>query len=301
MKRKVNRVGQNTLTVSLPSKWAEKHNIKQGDEIELEEEENKLILYTGPIQPKHKEINITLTHNDWRYVRSMMGSIYKKGYDIIRINYEKEEYFKHIQNSVNSLMGFEIFEKQPGSCVIKCMTIDSKDEFQNTMSKLVNTTKTMRAIVREDYCKGVYKRFNELDEYRNSGWKYRDYAMRIAANNISDNPNTYNLIIIVWSLEKINRNYKRLYQVMEKLKSKKNEPFLELYDQISEAYDYFSSHLNKADFKSIEKINEYHDQIIEKGFEISEKMKKDNSLLIILLENIRRMQDLCSPLAMINY
>ncbi|MCK5630481.1 MAG: AbrB/MazE/SpoVT family DNA-binding domain-containing protein, partial [Nanoarchaeota archaeon] len=35
MKRKVNKVGQNTLTVSLPSKWVKKLNIKPGDELEL--------------------------------------------------------------------------------------------------------------------------------------------------------------------------------------------------------------------------------------------------------------------------
>ena len=42
MKRKVNRVGANTLTVSLPSKWAMKYGIKAGDEIEGNEEGKKI-------------------------------------------------------------------------------------------------------------------------------------------------------------------------------------------------------------------------------------------------------------------
>ena len=35
MKRKVNLVGQNTLTVSLPTKWARDNGIKKGDEINI--------------------------------------------------------------------------------------------------------------------------------------------------------------------------------------------------------------------------------------------------------------------------
>ena len=47
MKRKVNRVGQNTLTVSLPSKWVKENDVKQGDELEIIEEHNKILLSKG--------------------------------------------------------------------------------------------------------------------------------------------------------------------------------------------------------------------------------------------------------------
>ena len=40
MKRKINRVGPNTLTVSLPSKWAKRYGLRKGDEINLEEQTN---------------------------------------------------------------------------------------------------------------------------------------------------------------------------------------------------------------------------------------------------------------------
>ena len=41
MKRKVNLVGQNTLTVSLPTKWAQEHGIKKGIEVELLEDKDR--------------------------------------------------------------------------------------------------------------------------------------------------------------------------------------------------------------------------------------------------------------------
>ena len=49
MKRKVNRVGQNTLTVSLPSKWARKYNIKAGDEIVVPRKTEHRLSSTGKI------------------------------------------------------------------------------------------------------------------------------------------------------------------------------------------------------------------------------------------------------------
>ncbi|MDP7323990.1 MAG: AbrB/MazE/SpoVT family DNA-binding domain-containing protein [Candidatus Woesearchaeota archaeon] len=44
MKRKVNLVGINTLTVSLPSKWVKEHNIRKGDELEMRSENDSLII-----------------------------------------------------------------------------------------------------------------------------------------------------------------------------------------------------------------------------------------------------------------
>ena len=38
MKRKINRVGYSTLTVSLPSKWAKQYGLKPGDEVEISED-----------------------------------------------------------------------------------------------------------------------------------------------------------------------------------------------------------------------------------------------------------------------
>ena len=50
MKRKINLVGQNTLTVSLPTKWAKRYNLKKGDEVEVSEEEKNIQLIQKRIQ-----------------------------------------------------------------------------------------------------------------------------------------------------------------------------------------------------------------------------------------------------------
>ena len=42
MKRKVINISGNCMMVSLPAKWVAKHNIKKGDEVEVEEKAESL-------------------------------------------------------------------------------------------------------------------------------------------------------------------------------------------------------------------------------------------------------------------
>ena len=44
MKRKIVKHGPISLTVSLPSKWVKKRNLKAGDEVEVEEHNNGLFI-----------------------------------------------------------------------------------------------------------------------------------------------------------------------------------------------------------------------------------------------------------------
>ncbi|MBW2987388.1 AbrB/MazE/SpoVT family DNA-binding domain-containing protein, partial [Candidatus Woesearchaeota archaeon] len=44
MKRKVVKQGSATLTVSLPTSWTKKYNIKPGDEIEMEVQDKAILI-----------------------------------------------------------------------------------------------------------------------------------------------------------------------------------------------------------------------------------------------------------------
>ena len=50
MKRRIIKQGHNTLTITLPSKWAKKFNINPGDEVELIEQGKDLKIATEKTQ-----------------------------------------------------------------------------------------------------------------------------------------------------------------------------------------------------------------------------------------------------------
>lgn len=301
MKRKVNQVGTGTLTVSLPNKWVDKHGIKKGDEIEVDEEQENLIISTKGKKSKIKEIEIVLTSEEKWNIRSILGGIYRKGFDIVRIKYSTENAFSYIEDSINNLIGYEIFEKGKGYCIIKSMIMDNEDELKNITNRFIHSIKTIRSIVRADYESSKYNNYDEILAYRSTGWKFRDYSMRLAFNKLDDTPLKYGFISLIWILEKINRSYLKIYESMQKNKSKPNTNILQYYDEVSDLFDHFAKIQHTSNLKDIELLKDKYRIIHDKGINLVDKVKKDASILVYLIEDVRKISDLASQLVMIHF
>ncbi|PIN89250.1 hypothetical protein COU60_03775 [Candidatus Pacearchaeota archaeon CG10_big_fil_rev_8_21_14_0_10_34_76] len=162
MKRKVIRQGHNTLTVTLPTHWVQKLNIKAGDEIDLVEIENRLII-NGQQRTKEKACVIDIRDFTvpllWRYFQSA----YRSGCDEIKVVFDpvrkkyddafhyyttQFEYSKlgekvpsrpaiaMIQEVVDRFIGIEIIETGEGYCVIREMGEPTSKEFDNSLRRI---------------------------------------------------------------------------------------------------------------------------------------------------------------------
>jgi len=134
MKRKVNRVGQSTLTVSLPSKWARKCGVKAGDEIDVAEEANCLTIRKGLASQK-KETTIEVKQKE-RFLRILFVAPYINGYDIIHVEYEDPAMYPLIQQAVSQLLiGFEIVEHGRNKCTLKNIAVGIDAEFDSNQRR----------------------------------------------------------------------------------------------------------------------------------------------------------------------
>ncbi|HIG96304.1 TPA: phosphate uptake regulator PhoU [Candidatus Woesearchaeota archaeon] len=134
MKRKINRVGPSTLTVSLPSKWAKTLGLKAGDEIEVEERANQLVLSRERTIEK-KDITIHYPSKQ-RFLKRFLVSAYIKGYDTIQVTYDDPVLFGLVQETMNKLLlGFEVVEHSKDRCVLKNIAEGMEYEFDNTQRK----------------------------------------------------------------------------------------------------------------------------------------------------------------------
>ena len=301
MKRKVNLVGQNTLTVSLPTKWARDNGIKKGDEINILEENKELRILVGEAQKKGpKEISISFKKEHAVGIRSILGAYYRKGYDIIKVTFESDKIFSILKDAVGSLIGYEIVERGKNSCTIKSYLVENKDEYNSCVMRMVNTVKTSMHAVKEDYNKNEYGRLKELEEYRFAGWKLRDLGMRILVKeNLYGEP-SYGHMIILWTLEKISRNYKRMYGAISENKLKKDPKISKMMEEVAEYFDIFVKTLNKMDIASVEELNIEHDRITKELYSLLPKAKLNSLIIYYLLENTRRIQDMASLLIVAN-
>jgi len=134
MKRKINRVGPSTLTVSLPSKWAKNLGLKAGDEIEVEERANHLVIGTQRSAPK-REITIPIESPE-HFLKRFLVIPYVKGYDSIKIIYQDPKIYTLVQETMNKmLLGFEIIHHGKNECILKNIAESIDNEYDNNERK----------------------------------------------------------------------------------------------------------------------------------------------------------------------
>ena len=147
MKRKVNLVGQNTLTVSLPSKWAKNYGIKKGDEIEILEDRNKVIVSQSALREEKKHIEIKLPKMYFESIEWLIRVLYIQGYDSVKLifDYDTVHHERLKQNmsvldlisyELKRLMGFEIVDSGKNFCLLKCLSKETTDEFDISLKRI---------------------------------------------------------------------------------------------------------------------------------------------------------------------
>ncbi|MBW2963535.1 AbrB/MazE/SpoVT family DNA-binding domain-containing protein [Candidatus Woesearchaeota archaeon] len=158
MKRKVVKHGSATLTISLPAKWAKKFNIKQGDELEIAEENKKLVISCPGCFEPIKITNIDLDEYGLVGGRSI-GALFKGGCDAIRINYTDPAKFSIVEKNLSELIGFEIMQQSSNSCLIKEVSglTDSGE-----LDSMIKRTFMMLISISEDFVENISKGNKEV-------------------------------------------------------------------------------------------------------------------------------------------
>ena len=88
MKRKIIKQGISTLTISLPSKWVKQFNLEGGDEVEVIESDQNLIISTSQ-RIKAKSITLDITGLPDKIVWRYFTALYMSGYDEILIRFSE--------------------------------------------------------------------------------------------------------------------------------------------------------------------------------------------------------------------
>jgi phosphate uptake regulator len=133
MQRKLIKQGVG-LTIYLPKIWTDKKQLKQGDQVEVNNLNNDLII-SPPIKNKEKTI-IYLEAIDLEEsaLRTQIINAYRLGFDKINLksNIQKEEILKIINKF---MVGFELFETSSKNYSIESFTEPSHDNFENIITK----------------------------------------------------------------------------------------------------------------------------------------------------------------------
>lgn len=280
MKRKVNRVGQNTLTVSLPSKWAKNLDIKAGEEVEVEEDANKLIITRNNYSKKTLKATINIDDFNKLMLNRHLYELYRQGAEEIVIKFSKEtlldykydreiDITRYINKIIERFIGMEVISQSKNKIIIESLI--PKEEYKKADMVL----NRMYFLIKEFLNEFINAMDNDFEKFHNKSYEYHDniakftyyYTRLLTFSQFSEGKKTrlFSLIIIIDKIiDKVRHTSERVHEMKNITKHIKNvlsdifEIFLGQFDFILKknySYKEMDAFVKKR-YDLVKKVNE---------------------------------------------
>lgn len=276
------------MMVSLPTKWIKENSLDKGDEIDLEEEGNQLII-SKDTQKTKKEIIIDITVPHPAAIRVMITNAYRSDYNKIKVTYKEPKTYEIIKQLLDEqLFGYEILEKEKDFCIIENIASLEENQFDNIFSKLIMNI--------EDSFDHVEQLINgekpDFEKTQNKTKEFDNLCRRIIARedkNKSEVRLDFNSELI-----HAQRELYLLMVYMSKNKTKFDKAEIELLRNVRKSFNMLKEAYQKKSVEILEKLIEFEQQEYKNSYKL---LEKTNPIIVHHLMNSLRGFYLCaSPL-----
>jgi len=291
MKRKVVLHGTSTLIVSLPSKWVKKHGIKKGDELEVKENGNNLIIF-----PSDNESNSSITLNlcslDRTSIMFTIRSVYRKGYDNVTLTW-KNPLTKHIRlgqnvkvisvihEEVNRLVGYEIVQEKGNICVIKDLQKVDFKEFDNILRKIFLLIQNAFETLINGIKNNDLILLDTIEEIHNTITKFVSYCLRIINKKGCPNPkNSLSMYRIISILDRLIDSIKNCSRTVILNNIKFSNEGIKLMKMFQESFKHYHTLFYHYSIEPITKMSELR-EIVAQRLNQQKNMLNDDEVMII--------------------
>jgi hypothetical protein len=135
MIRKVIQQGNETLTMTLPREWTGKYGVKGGDSLEVSARDN-ILEVTSRKSNKEGHVYLRLDREDWPYMRWMLGALFRRGVDEIRLGFDDDTTLTKVQEIITrKFQGYIITEQRKDGCVIKSISTDDPGNLRSLINR----------------------------------------------------------------------------------------------------------------------------------------------------------------------
>ncbi len=303
MRRKVIKQGKNTLTLTLPSKWAIRNTIRAGDELDVTERGRELLVSSVEHQTA-RTISIDISSLRTRAIWRMISSVYRAGYDEIRVKFDSNgsghvhtaftldtlsrripnedalSPIEAVQALVNRLVGMVIIEQRGSYCVIRELGETSPKEFDNAFRRIFHLLTTMAEIL-EGAFKGNFDELKEIHILDTNLDRFEDLCLRLLNKyGHEDYRKTQTMYSLIFTLELLGDSFKKIgLLLMEGERASKNvETMFHHVVGMFKAYSVLQYHFSTAQAQKIYHLTEEMNRVYAKLK--SEANKKDVELII---------------------
>jgi phosphate uptake regulator len=202
MKRRVVKHGTSTLTISLPIDWVKKFKIQSGQELDVQERGNKILIRSSN-DISEKELNV-LFDKPGNIPKRLLISPFIHGYDLIRVNYLYPEVKIYVYNLLqNYYMGFEIIEESPNLIVLKNVAKGIEEEFDIMLNRLIFLVSTRLKILLEVMKTENYNLLKDNETFEHSADKINLFCKRMLNINANKENKSCSFYSVINYLENI--------------------------------------------------------------------------------------------------
>jgi len=283
VKRKVIQIADSTQLVSLPRKWAIAHGVKKGDELDVQEEGDKITVRTSSL-PQKEVREIDISDLEPMVLRTIVA-LYKKGIDEIKISFNNPELISSVQKVIGKeAVGFEITDQGEKYCTIKNVSGELED-FDAVLKRTFILLISMSERVYEAVKSGSFDQLKNIAFLEEANNRFTTSCRRnLNKSGYKNHKVVGPIYYIVEELENIADQYKymclHLYSFQDKkIKIKKEllSAFSRVDDLLKKYYDLFYNFDNKR----VASIGKERKIIVDDLLKIMTKTKDSNEFLII--------------------
>ncbi|MBI5066005.1 AbrB/MazE/SpoVT family DNA-binding domain-containing protein [Candidatus Woesearchaeota archaeon] len=292
--RKIIKIAENTQVITLPSRWLRKFNLRKGDDVQIQEHYNKIIvsteLPTALFEAKADFSKIKTIEA----TEAILSSLYKKGFDIIAILCQDHETKSNINKVLRHILREFKIEKETEMIVtIKNMQAENQSQIENGIQRAFVTTINLaeQTLKELETNKRNLKKLIYLEEENDH---VTSQTQRLLTKfGFNDFQGTNFAYAIVRDVEKICDHYADLIIFLGKNKEEKlSERTMEYFKQTNQLLKDYYLLLNRFDINEVAKLKEKRKELQEKG----QSLLKNNPAIHFLLSINEKLMELPGPL-----
>jgi len=298
IKRRVIQIANSTQLISLPRKWSVKYGVKKGDELEIEEQGNKLLIGTDKGVDLEK-VEIDVTGLDRSSIMYYVRSVYRMGYDEIKVNFsnpttihyrlnEKKSIISVIHAEVNRLVGVEIVQQKENFCIIKDLSPNPPlTEFDNILRRIfLLTTDALK-----DFVEGMVGNnillVKTFEEKHDTITKFVSYCLRLLNKRGYPQPRkTSYLYHIIASLDRLVDVFKYSARYFIKYKPKLSKETINITVQIEKSIKIYSEFFYKFDLSKVVALYKNREDVLNSIEKLSLRSKLTTEKELLLLNDM---------------
>jgi phosphate uptake regulator len=296
MRRSIIKQGNRSYTLTLPIDWIREESLLEGGEVEIEEEERKLVI--GVPEDKRKsesKIEADLDGYSIRTIKNILNASYRKGYDTILLQFKDKKTLPAIKDIVRkTLLGFEVTEEKENSCIIQNIAEPSNEKFEVMLRKIFLSIMQDSKDITESINVGKWN-IKRFDESKNLVDNYTNFCRRLVIKNkLGGSKDSYFLHSIVTRLSLIYHSYFYMYEYLNTKKAKLSKEAMELLEKTNNMFESFYEAFYKKDIEKIDEIELLREKLISSVYKLLEKKKGAENVAIYHMGEIIRLIHLTS-------